>query len=117
MAKFISKRANVNFEGCAFRMYTYSTEEPERIQRLRRSYWYDKDFIELRDGEEVESTNGEDVLSSLTTEEIERILRERRASVDYSEWKYQDLYNEAKKRGESFSKRPTKDELIGILNG
>ena len=143
--KFISKRCNISFNGCAFKHFSFQTEDEAKIKLLRSHFGYGNDFIEL--GAKDNS------LGKLTPEEINSIIERRKHSeevefekveeiqemekmitdtkkntnlfdVDVEEVgtkytmkdDYEELKTEAKAKGMEWKGFPKKKDLIEFLN-
>ena len=114
--KFISKRANASFEGCAFKHFLYQTDDKYKINKLRTSSWYGKGFTELSQDEENEILTKTG--SELNADELQRLLERRRnaETTEYEEYSYEDLKTEAKDKGMKWKGFPKKKDLIRYLN-
>lgn|SRR6056297_1422349 len=113
---FISKRRFVNFEGCAFNMFTYRTDDPEVIKKLKKSYWYGKDFKEVSEEEHTQAMNDNGV-TQYTIEELEEMLAKKKGEVkdNYDELGFNELRNIAKAKGKTWSKTPKREDIIKFL--
>ena len=136
MARFVAKRRNISFEGCAFKNFGYQTEDVDRISRLRKSRFCNNGFIEIeRDDVLGESFNKP--IGQASVEELKRqiMLRENAETTEFEEVNVQDLDNEikevqeytieddyeelkakAKEKGMVWKGFPKKKDLIEFLN-
>jgi len=138
MAKFVAKRRNISFEGCAFKNFGYNTNDINELTHLRSSKFYNNGFIEI-DREEITGislskplgkANKDELKKMLATMESEEVKFEKvdeslvvadnkteTITNDYSNWEYNDLKIEAKEKGMKWTGFPKKIDLIEYLNG
>ena len=141
----VSKRRNISFEGCAFKNFSYQTEDPERMARLKRSKMYGKDFIEIDQGEDIKAILSKPA-NQLNLDELKAIIARREGAKEvnfekvegtitlnadtitldndsktnsgiFESWEYKELKEEAKERGMKWKGFPKRVDLIEYLNG
>ena len=137
MAKFVAKRRNVSFEGCAFKNFAYKTDDIDKMARLRNSKFYNNGFLEIDRNEET-GVSVNKTLGSATKEELQKLLdrmeseevefekveeslvvadnKTETITTDYSNWEYNKLKEIAKEKGMIWKGFPSKISLVEFLS-
>jgi len=137
MARFVAKRRNISFEGCAFKNFAFKTNDIDKVEDLRKSSFYNNGFTEI-DRDEATGVSLNKPLGKASKEELKRMLAtmesedvefekiEESLVVIDEEIKTEDIYKikddyenlkiEAKKKGMVWKGFPKKTALIEFLN-
>jgi len=111
--RFVAKRRNVSYEGCAFKHFGYETDDVDKIIKLKNSKFYNKGFIALEDTDKNIVTMTGSGLSDLDINELEKLIEKKKALLNGKSQKQlnrKELIHKAEEMG--FSKEKGKSATI-----